>query len=129
MAQVAGGDHFTQRDRRLIDATIRSAEQLSRFEFSVYVGPARGEPRPYATQLHNSLTVPSRSVLIMVDPEERVLEVVTGGGVRALVDDAQVLEVVSSMLDAFRAGDLVGGIQRGVARLAEGAQATRALPA
>ncbi|MDT9591897.1 DUF5130 family protein [Nocardioides zeae] len=129
MAQVAGGDRFTTQDKRLIDGTIRSAEQLSRFEFSVYVGPTHGDPRAYATQLHNSLTVPAKSVLIMVDPEQKVLEIVTGGRVRAKVDDGQVLAAVGSMIESFRADDLVGGINHGVARIAElGANAKPALP-
>lgn len=109
----------------MIDAVIRSAEQLSRFEFSVYVGSARGEPRPYATQLHNSLTVPAKSVLIMVDPDEKVLEIVTGGRFRAAVDDAQVLDTVTPMIESFRRNDLVEGINRGVAQLAELAQLRR----
>lgn len=116
---MAVGDGFTKRDRQMIDAIIRSAEQLSRFEFSVYVGPAHGEPRPYATQLHNSLTVPAKSVLIMVDPDEKVLEIVTGGKVRAAVDDAKVLDTVGLMIDSFRRNDLVEGLNRGVAQLAE----------
>lgn len=126
---MAVGEPFTPRERRQIDETIRSAEQRSRFEFSVYVGPSRGEPRPFATRLHNTLTAPSRSVLVMVDDERRLLEIVTGGKVRAKVDDAHVLEVVATMLDRFRQDDLVGGITQGVARLSELASSAPALDA
>lgn len=126
---MAVGEPFTPRERRQIDETIRSAEQRSRFEFSVYVGPSSGEPRPFATRLHNTLTAPSRSVLVMVDDERRLLEIVTGGKVRAKVDDAHVLEVVATMLDRFRQDDLVGGITQGVTRLSELASSTPALDA
>ena len=69
---------FSANDRVALDETIRKAEQLSRAEFSVFVGHAEGDPRAFATSLHASLVAPSRSVLIMVDPDARVLEVVTG---------------------------------------------------
>ena len=78
MAQVAAGE-FSSADRFAIDETIRRAEQLCRYEFSVFVGAAEGDPRSFATQLHNSLVAPTRSILIMVDVAGRALEIVTGG--------------------------------------------------
>ncbi|MFW6776136.1 DUF5130 family protein [Nocardioides sp. CPCC 205120] len=129
MAQVAGGEVFSKHDRQQVDATIRAAEQLCRFEFSVYVGHVNGDPRSFATQLHNSLVVPSKSILIMVDPTERVLEIVTGGKVRVVLDDTVVLRTVAAMQSAFADGDVVGGINRGITHLAEAAKAGRSAAA
>lgn len=115
---MAAGDLFTDEDRRTIDGAIREAEQRCRFEFSVYVGPAEGDSRDFATSLHNSLVAPSRSIMIMVDPGARVVEVVTGGFVRRTLEDGEVERAVRQMEQAFGAGDFVGGLTSAISTLA-----------
>lgn len=134
MARVAAGDEGPQLTTKLttaqqvaLDETIRRAEQVSRVEFSVFVGQAEGEPRAFATQLHNSLVVPARSIMIMVDPGQRALEIVTGGLVRRTLEDREVELVVVAMQSSFAAGDLVGGLRRGIQQLAEHARAPQTL--
>ena len=119
MAQVAVGDYFTAAERLRIHQAIHQAELASRFEFSVFVGQTQsGDPRSFATQLHNRQVAPARSVMIVVDPEARTIEIVTGGHVRAQVSDAEVTEVIASMRSAFAGDDLVGGIERAIAGIA-----------
>jgi uncharacterized membrane protein YgcG len=119
---VAGGEAFTASQRHQIDKAIRDAEQMSRYEFSVYVGASEGETRPFAERLHAALAAPDRSVLVMVDPAARIVEVVTGAEARRDLDDAEVKLAVLAMQSAFAAGDLVGGIVAGVHQLAEHAR-------
>ena len=126
MAQVAAGE-FISADRFAIDETIRRAEQLCRYEFSVFVGTAEGDPRSFATQLHNSLVAPTRSILIMVDVAGRALEIVTGGYVRRTLSDAEVELAILEMRSRFAQGDLVGGLKRGIEMLAEHARAPETL--
>lgn len=115
---MPAGDGFTAAERQQIDKAIRQAETSCRFEFSVYVGPADGEPRSYAERLHGALVAPDRSVLIMVDPGDRVIEVVTGGTVRRSLDDRAVRLAVVEMQSQLAHGDLAGGIVRGIHSLA-----------
>lgn len=122
---MAGGDYLTDNERHQLDVAIRKAEQLSRAEFSVFVGSASGEPRAFATRLHNSLVAPSRSILIMVDPEARALEVVTGGFVRRELTDSEVELAVAAMQSDFAEGRFVDGLRRGIQMLAEHARAPR----
>jgi uncharacterized membrane protein YgcG len=129
VAQVAAGDPFSAGERAALDAAIRKAEQLSRAEFSVFVGKAEGEPRAFATRLHNSLVAPARSILIMVDPSARAIEVVTGAHVRRTLTDSEVDLAVIAMQTAFAEGDLVGGLRRGVALLADHARSPQTLHA
>jgi hypothetical protein len=126
---VAGGNPFRTADRVVLDETIRKAEQLARVEFSVFVGNAEGEPREFAVGLHTALVAPARSILIMVDPTERLLEVVTGGYVRRTLTDNEVELAVAAMQSDFAAGDLVGGLRRGIQMLAEHARAPQTLHA
>ena len=126
---MAAGDPFSSADRAALDAAIRTAEQLSRAEFSVFVGTAEGDPRAFATRLHNSLVAPARSVLIMVDPNARAIEVVTGEHVRRTLTDSEVELAIIAMQSDFAAGDLVGGLRRGIAMLADHARSPETLHA
>lgn len=119
---MASGEGFSSDQRYEIDRAIRAAETVCRYEFSVFVGAAEGEAGPFAQRLHAALVAPARSVLIMVDPAARLLEIVTGSVVRRdLTDDAVRLAAVA-MESAFTQGDLVGGIKRGLAQLADAAR-------
>lgn len=133
MAPVAGGEQLSARlsasYKVALDETIRRAEQLSRVEFSVFVGHADQDARAYAVSLHGTLVAPSRSILILVDPGARALEVVTGSHVRRTLRDTQVELAVAQMQSLFAAGDLVGGLRRGIQMLAEHARAPQTLHA
>ncbi len=122
MVQVPAGDAFSTTERSEIDRAIRLAETQSRFEFSVYVGASDGETRPFAERLHAALALPDRSVMILVDPAARIVEIVTGKEARRVLDDAEVALAALSMRTSFAAGDLVGGIVAGVSQLAEHAR-------
>lgn len=105
-----------------LDRAIRAAEQTSRFEFSVYVGAAGPDSRADAVRRHATLSAPTRSVLVLVDPDARVLEVVTGADVRRRLSDDEVRLAVLAMETEFAAGNLVGGLVRGLQLLAEHAR-------
>ena len=125
MVPVAAGEPggLKASDRFEIDKAIRTAEQASRYEFSVFVGRSEGTSRSFAERLHAASVAPDRSVLIMVDPRARAVEVVTGSVVRRVLDDHAVELAVLQMRSAFAEGDLVGGLVRGIAQLAEHARA------
>ena len=129
MGQVPAGDPFSSAEHYALDQAIRKAEQECRFEFSVFVGNAEGDPRAFATRLHNTLVAPARSVLIMLDPTAHYLEIVTGGVVRRTLTDRQVELVAIAMQSAFAEGDLVDGLRRGIAMLAEHARTPQTLHA
>jgi hypothetical protein len=111
---VPVGEAFSPSQRDEIARAIRIAEQLSGFHFSVFVGASESESRVFAERLHAHLDDPAHSVLVMVDPAARRLEIVTG--LAAL-----------TMQTAFTAGDLVAGIVSGVQQLGERARQPRTL--
>ena len=126
---MPAGDGFSPSQRLQIDKAIRHAETSCRYEFSVYVGPVEGEPREYAERLHSALVAPARSVLILVDPVGRAMEVVTGEEVRRHLDDKSVRLALVEMESQFVHDDLVGGIVRGINNLANCARKPRTLHA
>ena len=119
---MAAGEAFSSAQEAEIDRAIRGAEMSCRFEFSVYVGAVDGPTEPYARRLHASLSSPDRSVLILVDPEAKKFEVITGSAVRRALSNDAVRLAAASMQSAFAHGDLVGGIKHGVGQLAEAAR-------
>jgi hypothetical protein len=126
---VPTGEGFSGSQRYEIDKAIRDAETVCRYEFSVFVGVSEGETRPFAERLHASLVAPERSVMVMVDPAARIVEVVTGTDVRRDLEDSEVRLALLSMQSAFAAGDLVGGIKQGLLQLAQHARRPRMLHA
>jgi uncharacterized membrane protein YgcG len=124
---VPAGDTFSSVQNAEIDRAIRGAETTCRFEFSVYVGAVDGDHHAYARRLHASLSSPTRSVLILVDPAAHALEVVTGSVVRRALSDDAVRLAAAGMQSAFTGGDLVGGIKHGVGQLAEAARQPQSL--
>lgn len=120
---MASGDYFKNAERLAIDTTIRKSEQLCRFEFSVFVGPVEGEARPFATRLHNTLVAPTKSILILIDPEAQVLEIVTGAAVRRRVNDTEIEHVIAAMASHFAQGALAEGIRQGITQIAQHAHA------
>jgi uncharacterized membrane protein YgcG len=119
---VPAGDGFSPAQRQRIDRAIREAETVCRFEFSVYVGPAEGDPASFAQRLHAALVAPDRSVLLMVDPAQRALEVVTGSEVRRELPDNEVALAVAEMQADFAHDDLCAGLVHGINMLAEHAR-------
>ncbi|MEV7428485.1 MULTISPECIES: DUF5130 family protein [unclassified Nocardioides] len=126
---MPAGEPLTPAQRTRLDEAIRAAERHSRVEFSVFIGHAEGPARPFATQLHNSLVAPARSILVMVDPGARTLEIVTGGWVRRSLTDKEVELVALHMQQAFAEDDLVGGLVRGIQMLADHARSPQTLHA
>jgi uncharacterized membrane protein YgcG len=120
---VSAGDRLTTGQRYAVEEAIRKAELSSRAEFSVYVGPVEGtDAHAFATRLHNTLVAPARSIMIVVDPDRRILEIVTGGWVRRTLSDAEAALAAETMRSSFAQGDLVGGLRAGIAMLAEHAR-------
>ncbi|HWI42338.1 MAG TPA: DUF5130 family protein [Nocardioides sp.] len=113
---------LSETERAALDVTIRKAEQACRAEISVFVGTAHGDPRAFATSLHNTLVLPARSVLVMVDPSRRVVEIVTGGHVRERLTDDEAAQTVAVMTERFAEGDLAGGLADGIEFLGQAAR-------
>ena len=60
-----------------------------------------------------------RTVLVAVDPPARALEIVTGSAASAVLDDRTCALASLTMTTSFAAGDLVGGLVRGLQVLSD----------
>jgi len=118
---VLAGDGLSFGDRRRIDAALATAERVSELDFAAYVGAAGDNAREHALALHSHLERPERSVLVLCDPAARALEIVTGSSTRQFLDDTACRLAVATMTSSFLAGDVVGGLVRGIQQLGEAA--------
>ncbi|WP_112246039.1 DUF5130 family protein [Kribbella monticola] len=114
---MPAGDAFTPDQLYDIERAVRHAETVSGLHFSVYVGGADSETRPFAIELLNELPDPDRSVLVYVDPAGRRLEIVTGPLARRQLSDTAAGLAALGMQTSFATGDLAGGLVTGVQQL------------
>lgn len=127
---MPAGDGFSPAQRQRIDRAIREAETICRYEFSVYVGDSEGEdPRAFAERLHSALVAPDHSVLVMIDPAQRALEIITGAEARRELEDNEVALTIVEMQTHLAHQDLCAGIVRGIGMLAQHARRPKTLHA
>ncbi|MEU4197275.1 DUF5130 family protein [Kribbella sp. NPDC026611] len=114
---MPAGDAFSPDQLYDIERAVRHAEEISGLHFSVYVGGADEETRPFAIELLNELDDPDRTVLVYVDPAGRRLEIVTGPLARRQLSDTSAGLAALTMQTSFATGDLTGGLVTGVQQL------------
>jgi uncharacterized membrane protein YgcG len=117
---VPSGEAFSNEQHRDIERVIASASSSTGLHFSVYVGEVDGDIRDAAEAKHAELGADaSDGVLILVAPNDRLLEIVTGESAARRLSDRACALAALSMTTAFAGGDLVGGIVTGVRMLAD----------
>lgn len=110
---------FTTRQLLRLDEALRLADSSTGLTFSIYVGDLVEPMRAYAEELHGQLADPPHSVLIAVSPNQRTLEIITGGDARRRLPDRAAKLAALSMAAAFGGGDLAGGLVAGLSQLAD----------
>ena len=119
---MPAGDGFTYDQQRQIERARERARDETGLPFHVYVGPIGSEPRVDAQRLHRRLPDSPHAVLVAIDPRAHVLEIVTGAAARRILDDKSCALTAMTMQTLFEAGDLVGGIVRGLYQLGDHAR-------
>lgn len=109
-----------------IEKALLRASTSSGAHFTAYVGklPARRES---ALALHRQMAAPDTSVLVAVDPEARVVEVVTGAELREHLDDQACRLACMTMTSRFTIGDIAAGLRDGIVVLGDHARELRVL--
>lgn len=113
---------FTVDQRRAIESAIAGAERTCGYRFSVWVGVTEHDPRDHARRLHAQLPDPARTVLVLVDPTIRALEIVTGETAHRDLDDSSAGLAALAMQTTLASGDVANAIVRGLLQLAEHAR-------
>lgn len=120
---VHGVGPLTPHEVDRIDHAIQAGERASGARFSVLVGRIGDgqDSRNYAVRVHARLEQPDNTVLILVDPGARILEIVTGSVIRRSLTDTECRLAAASMESSFSVDDLTGGLTAGIQQLATSA--------
>jgi len=112
----------TVRQERKVGRAVHAAEQRTGLQICVYLGPAGEDARAHAERLFVEADLHARpAVVVLVAPEARRVEVVTGPDVRGRVTDDDAQAAVDRMTERFAIGDLVGGLIAGIEHIADAA--------
>ncbi len=120
------GEGVNRGDRDKIQRALDLAREISGLCFAVYLGDLPNG-RESAMAAHARLTDPESAVLVAVDPNSRIIEVITGTTAAYLLDNRSCELGAFTMRSSFQAGDLAGGIRDGLLLLAEHARAPKVL--
>lgn len=127
---MPAGDAFSAGQVDAIERALSHAHAESELDYSVFVGTADGDLREQGRQLLGALgSGAARSVIVVVDPAHRRLEILTGTTAARYLDDRATALGAMSMTSSFAAGDLAGGIVAGLHTLSEHARHPRTLHA
>ncbi|HVW79459.1 MAG TPA: DUF5130 family protein [Mycobacteriales bacterium] len=119
---MPSGEPFTNQQFADIEHVLEVASTETGLRFSVYVGEVEGDMRDTAEAMHSRFgAAATDTVLLVVSPGDRFLEIVTGEGAARRLSDRACALAALSMSAAFAGGDLAGGIVTGVRMLAEAA--------
>jgi hypothetical protein len=108
---------FTTAQLLRLDHALRTAERETGLTFSIYLGEFEEPTRGFAEKLHSQVKNAERAVLIAASPNQRVLEIVTGGEARKRISDREAKLAGLSIAAAFAGGDLAGGVMIGLDQL------------
>lgn len=116
---MAAGETLSARERADIERAARRAGDLCGLTFTVLFAAAEGDVRTYAEHAHSRLDDAATTVLVLVDPAARRLEIVTGSRAHRQIDDRAAKLAALAMTSGFSLGDLAGGVVDGLQMLGE----------
>lgn len=125
---MPAGDAFSSGQVEAIERALAHAHAESDLDYSVFVGAPDGDLREQGRKLLGALgDGADQSVLVVIDPAHRRLEILTGTTAARYLDDRATALGAMSMTSSFAAGDLAGGIVAGLHTLSEHARHPRTL--
>lgn len=119
---------FNQSELARLDEALTLSSRETGLSFSVYLGdPTQDSTADFseaAKKLHATIgSAAADAVLIVVSPQHRMLEVVTGERAHRRLADRACKLAVMSMVASFKEGDLIGGLISGLRMLCDQAGA------
>ena len=114
MARVQPGDGLTDAQRARLARAVETADRATGLDFLVRIGVLDGGRADAEALVAARGAEAPRTVLVAVDPPARALEIVTGSAASAVLDDRTCALASLTMTTSFAAGDLVGGLVRGL---------------
>lgn len=104
------GATFSQSEIDAFERALVEAEDRSGMRFALYVGGPESEPKEFATTLLSGQREPASTVVLVVDPDSRAVQIATGTEAARRINDADCdLAAANIQYESDRAG-LASGI-------------------
>ncbi|MDX6258021.1 MAG: hypothetical protein QOJ11_4355 [Frankiales bacterium] len=122
---MPAGDAFSAHDLSEIGREVRAISDEAKVVFSVLVADPDDlgdtpDVRALAERAHAALGDRAHeAVLVLVAPNARRVEIVTGSDLRGRLSDRDCALAALSMTSSFAGGDLTGGVLQGVRMLGQ----------
>lgn len=116
---MPAGDALNADQRARIERAVDTADRATGLSFVVRVGALEGGRAQAEAMLAARGATAHDTVLVAVDPLARALEIVTGSRASTVLDDRTCALASLTMTTSFAAGDLVGGVCRGLQTLTD----------
>jgi uncharacterized membrane protein len=119
----------TKAEKKRIATAIEQAEGFTGLQLCIYIGKADEDTRAHAESLFVEQGLHARpAVLVLVEPTQRKVEVVTAPEIRARIPDGAAASAISAMTEWFARGRLLEGLHAGIDVLVETAGPGEAPP-
>lgn len=111
---------FPTKDLVRLDDTLTYGSRASRARFAVYLGDLGENPAARAREILAEVPTPDDAVLLAVSPNQRVIEVVYGSGVKNRGAESAAPLGVAAAAAAFGEGNLMDGLISAIRVLSAG---------
>ena len=101
---------FPVKDLAALDQALTYSSRASQARFGVYIGDLGADTANRAGQILAKLPTPNDAVLVAVSPDQRVIEIVYGGGVSGRIAPAAAPQAVAEATASLRQGNLIGAL-------------------
>lgn len=111
---------FPITDLAALDDALTYGSRASQARFAVYIGDLGPDTAARARELLAQVPTANDAVLVAVSPDQRVIEVVYGAGVRGRGAESAAPSAVAAAASAFADGSLIDGLISAVRVLSAG---------
>jgi Domain of unknown function (DUF5130) len=111
---------FPAIDLVTLDDALAHGTRASGARMAVYIGDLGADPAARAREILAHVPTPNDAVLLAVSPDQHVIEVVYGAGVRGRGAESAAPLGVAAAASAFKEGNLIDGLVSGVRVLSAG---------
>lgn len=111
---------FRAMDLVTLDDALTVGSRASKARMAVYIGDLGDDPAARVREILTQVPTPNDAVLLAVSPNQRVIEVVYGSGVKGRGAESAAPLGVAAAASALKEGNLVDGLVSAVRVLSAG---------
>lgn len=116
---------FDKNDLIRLDQALTYGTRATGVKFTIYLGTLGRTPNDKAFELLDSLDDAAHTALVAVDPDNQLIEIVSGSAVADKVGDRVCRLGVTAAIPQFQRGELIDGLVAAVEVMAAAARPVR----